>query len=306
MNTQIYEEASDWLVRNREGDLDAQEKTRFDAWLRESPQHVRAYLEISTVWEDVASLDPSLNAGAEDLIARARAEDNIVPLGLGEASPRKRTTPILGKVGLFYALAASVLLTLAGIWLYSQRNTYSTDVGEQRSIVLNDGSTIELNSRSRVRVRFSDAERDVDLIEGQALFRVAKNSLRPFIVSADGTHVRAVGTQFDVYKMDSGVTVVTVVEGRVAVSATALAAPQAISAGVTQNSAPSFLTAGEQVIVTAQSPAHAQPKAALRPSCMPERSAARPGQRPCSRARRVGLSAWRVCQLFSPARMFSR
>lgn len=225
MNTQIYEEASDWIVKNREGDLDAQEKKRFDAWLRESPQHLRAYLEMSGVWEDVAAIDPSLNASADELIARARAEENIVPLASAppfrqrepsETSRRKRAIPALGKVGLYYALAASVLLTLAGTWLYGQRNTYSTGVGEQRSIVLEDGSTVELNSRSRIMVRFSDAERGVDLIEGQALFRVAKNPIRPFIVSADGTHVRAVGTQFDVYRKSSS-TVVTVVEGKVAV-----------------------------------------------------------------------------------------
>ena len=225
MNTQIYEEASDWIVKNREGDLDAQEKKRFDTWLRESPQNLRAYLEMSAVWENVASIDPSLNASANELIARARAEGNIVPLESppilrtrrsNETSRRKRTTPAFGKAGLYYALAASVLVTVAGIWLYVQRNTYSTGVGEQRSIVLNDGSTVELNSRSRVRVRFSDAERDVDLIEGQALFRVAKNPIRPFIVSAERTHVRAVGTQFDVYRKTSS-TVITVVEGRVAV-----------------------------------------------------------------------------------------
>jgi transmembrane sensor len=224
MNTQIYEEASDWIVKNREGHLDAQEKKRFDAWLRESPQNLRAYLEMSAVWEDVASIDPGLNAGADELIARARAEGNIVPLesparqtrGLPEKGPRKGKIPAFGRVGLYYGLAASVLLTLACIWLYGQRNTYSTGVGEQRSIVLNDGSTVELNSRSRVRVRFSDAERDIDLIEGQALFHVAKNPQRPFIVSADGTHIRAVGTQFDVYRKSSG-TVVTVVEGKVAV-----------------------------------------------------------------------------------------
>jgi transmembrane sensor len=228
MNTQIYEEASDWIVKNREGDLDAREKKQFDTWLRESPQHLRAYLEMSAVWEDVASIDPGLNAGADELIARARAEGNIVPLespspfqarGLGEKSRRRGTKPprpTLGRLGLYYGLAATVLLSLAGTWLYGQRNTYSTGVGEQRSIVLTDGSTVELNSRSRVRVRFSDVERDVELIEGQALFRVAKNPLRPFIVSADGTHVRAVGTQFDVYRKTSG-TVVTVVEGEVAV-----------------------------------------------------------------------------------------
>ncbi len=230
MNTQIYEEASEWIVKNREGDLHAQEQKRFDAWLRESPQHLRAYLEMSAVWECVASIDPSLNASADELIARARIEENIISLQSGSPQRNEFTTPEIStqsnlnrirvrstkNIGLYYALAASVLLTLAGTWLYGQRSTYSTGVGEQRSIVLNDGSTIELNSRSHVRVHFSDAERGVDLIEGQALFRVAKNPVRPFIVSANGTHVRAVGTQFDVYRKTSG-TVVTVVEGKVAV-----------------------------------------------------------------------------------------
>jgi transmembrane sensor len=225
MNTQIYEEASDWIVKNREGDLDAQDKKRFDAWLRKSPQNLGAYLEMSAVWEDVASIDPGLNASADELIASARAEENIVPLESPSVlrtrepphtSRRKGKIPALGRVGLYSGLAASVLLGLAGILLYGQRNTYSTGVGEQRSIVLNDGSTVELNSRSRVRVRFSEAERDIDLIEGQALFHVAKNPQRSFVVSADGTQIRAVGTQFDVYRKSSG-TVVTVVEGKVAV-----------------------------------------------------------------------------------------
>jgi transmembrane sensor len=225
VNTQIYEEASDWIVKNREGYLDAQEKTQFDAWLRESPQNLRAYLEMSAVWEDVAALDPGLNASAAELIARARAEENIVPLespsALGTRGPpetmrRNGKIPALGRVGLYYGLAASVLLAFACIWLYGQWNTYSTGIGEQRSIVLKDGSTVELNSRSRVRARFSDAERDIDLVEGQALFHVAKNPQRPFVVSADGTHIRAVGTQFDVYEKSSG-TIVTVVEGKVAV-----------------------------------------------------------------------------------------
>ncbi len=74
------------------------------------------------------------------------------------------------------AIAATVLLTLAGATLYlkSPRNVYGTGTGEQRSILLTDGSTIDLNARSRVRVRFDDLGRHVDLVEGQALFRVAK------------------------------------------------------------------------------------------------------------------------------------
>src|SRR6202042_1786963 len=93
---------------------------------------------------------------------------------------------------------------------------YATSLGEQRSIQFEDGSTVELNSRSKVRVKYSKQERDVELIEGQALFHVAHDVSRPFIVAVGPTRVRAVGTQFDVYKRSNG-TVVTVVEGRVAV-----------------------------------------------------------------------------------------
>jgi transmembrane sensor len=93
---------------------------------------------------------------------------------------------------------------------------YATALGEQRSIQFEDGSTVELNSRSKIRVKYSKTERDVELIEGQALFHVAHDVTRPFIVAVGATRVRAVGTQFDVYKKSNG-TVVTVVEGRVAV-----------------------------------------------------------------------------------------
>jgi transmembrane sensor len=106
---------------------------------------------------------------------------------------------------------------------------------------------VELNSRSRIRVRYTDDERRIDLIEGQALFQVAKNKHRPFIVDVDNTQVRAVGTQFDVYRKPSG-TVVTVVEGRVAVlSATPdVIAPAAKALDVTGEPA-IFLAAGEQL-----------------------------------------------------------
>ncbi|MEJ1966665.1 MAG: FecR domain-containing protein [Gammaproteobacteria bacterium] len=103
-------------------------------------------------------------------------------------------------------------------WYELYRATeYSTEVGEQRSVRLSDGSTVQLNSRSKLRVRFDPSQRVVELIEGQALFHVAKNAARPFIVRSAQTSVRAVGTRFDVYKKQAG-PVVTVIEGRVAVS----------------------------------------------------------------------------------------
>lgn len=221
MNTQIYEEASDWVVRHRTDGMDAQARRRFDDWLRQSPQHVSAYLEISSIWEGVPQIDGSLNLSADQLIARSRASGNVVPLrasGELDAFLAPPTAPAASRARFFYSLAATLLVVLgmAG-WFYQQRGVYSTGVGEQRSVTLMDGSVIELNARSRVKVRYDDRERAVELLQGQALFRVARNPAKPFIVASGGTYVRAVGTQFDVYKKSIG-TVVTVVEGRVAVT----------------------------------------------------------------------------------------
>jgi transmembrane sensor len=101
-------------------------------------------------------------------------------------------------------------------WLYSGV-TYATGIGEQRTIRLSDSTFIDLNARSMIKVRFSRNIRTVELIEGQALFHVAQDIHRPFEVHTDGTAVRAVGTEFDIYRKQSG-TVVTVLEGSVAVT----------------------------------------------------------------------------------------
>jgi transmembrane sensor len=241
-NLPIYEQAADWLIKLREGDVDAGTRERLDAWFRASPEHIRAYLELCAIWEDGA--DPHLDRthGTEELIARARSANNVIPLNvpsealpgntnetsalpqtpvgqpLGEASHGQRVRARrFSRPALTVAALVACVVSAISIYLHSQRNlALATDTGEQRFVKLLDGSTLELNSRSRVRIRFSDRDRDVDLIEGQALFHVAKDPSRPFVVHSGSTLVRAVGTQFDVYRKESGTTV-TVVEGRVAV-----------------------------------------------------------------------------------------
>jgi transmembrane sensor len=286
LNTQIYEQASDWLVELRVGDIDAAARRRFDAWLRTSPEHIRAYLELSAIWEDGG--DPNLDRdnSIESLIAQARAATNVIPLdsrsdshaasvSLPDVSAGKKRVSRPWPI----ATAATVLLCLGGAlsaWLYARANpTYATRIGEQKLVQLADGSTMELNSRSRVLVHFSKFERDVDLLEGQALFRVAKDHARPFIVHSDSTLVRAVGTQFDVYRKVSGTTV-TVVEGRVAVlrdggtpeTSDSLsggsANPVLSSSAAIDASSPVFpgivyLSAGEQVTVTPAAKPHPTP-----------------------------------------------
>lgn len=239
LNTQIYEEACEWFIECRAGDLDDAARSELDRWLRKSPEHQSAYLEIAAIWNEGPTLDPTNTWDLDALIAQA-AEDrgNIIALEricrpvlpapraiTEEPETTLRTNALVlqpaGKAGRrvgFVAVAASILLVAAllGVYLFMPSGVYASALGEQRSLVLNDGSTIQLNSLSKIRVRFSEHERAVDLVQGQALFHVAKDSARPFVVYSDQTRVRAVGTQFDVYRRVKD-TVVTVVEGRVAV-----------------------------------------------------------------------------------------
>jgi transmembrane sensor len=248
-NEQICDEATEWLVRFCEHEVDGSTCTQFDTWLRASPEHVRAYLEISAFWEAADAM--SSNIEIDELVRRALAASNIIPLeqtvGRVDSHPKK---------GLFrrrrLAVAASLLLAgltvaFAAWWQMARYPTYATRIGEQRTATLTDGSTVVLNANTRIKVRFTDATRVVDLVEGQALFHVAKNPSRPFIVFSGETRVRAVGTQFDVYQKTGG-TVVTVVEGRVAVFAAPAESDSASASSAQVGTV--LLYAGEQVTVT--------------------------------------------------------
>jgi transmembrane sensor len=248
MNDKIYTEASEWLLEFRAGRPDRSRRERFERWLCTSPEHVRAYLEQSALWETIRSEPAAEPAELEALIERARHPfpgNNVVLLGVSadavpavsrpaERQPRwfRRAWPAVAAT----ALLAVTALTL--LHLQSPRNVYSTARGEQRSILLSDGSTIDLNARSSVRVRFDSRGRHVDLIQGQALFHVAKDARRPFIVAVNGTRVRAVGTQFDINQRRHAL-VVTVVEGTVAVSGSLPLG----SAGSSSPSQPQFVPA---------------------------------------------------------------
>jgi transmembrane sensor len=226
LNTQIYEEASAWFIDNRAGDLDEAARHAFDSWLRKSPEHLSAYLELAAIWNEGPLLDPQGKFDRDTLIAQAAMDrDNVVELtnfrsaesSLAQAPAPSRQRRV--RRWRWAAIAASMALIAMSAILYLQTfraPTYAAAIGEQRSLTLADGSTVELNSRSKIVVRYSMQERRVELLQGQALFRVTKDAARPFIVKTGATLVRAVGTEFDVYQKRED-TVVTVVEGRVAI-----------------------------------------------------------------------------------------
>ena len=244
----VVAEASEWFIDFRAGDVDGEARLRFIEWLRRSPEHIQAYLEVSGVWSELPSSDPEGRFDIASLIARARNEPDVIPLSpvypLLPPPPPTAEPRALRKLSRHPVLAAAALALLASItalflWINSDTaRSYSTGIGEQRTIQLLDGSTVELNARSRVTVRLTDRRRDVALIEGQALFSVAKDKQRPFVVRAGDAQVRAVGTEFDVYKKRAE-TVVTVVEGRV----------ETYSGADGSDAAAIMLSAGEQLTV---------------------------------------------------------
>ncbi|HEY8510113.1 MAG TPA: FecR domain-containing protein [Steroidobacteraceae bacterium] len=242
LNAQILEEAAEWLVELNTGEPSPAALQEFDAWLRRSPEHVRAYLECLPIWEEGAR-ERSGDPDPATLIALGKNADNVVPLAA--ASVQSTETPSHTRPRRRFLIAAAFALiafATGGVaWLHlSRAPTYVTEVGEQRSVTLADGSMIELNARSEVRVRYSERERAIDLVAGQAIFKVAKDPSRPFIVNSEGAQVRAIGTQFDVNRRKSG-TVITVLEGRVAV------VDEATDGGVLE---PIVLAAGDQLTVS--------------------------------------------------------
>jgi transmembrane sensor len=234
MNRQILEEASAWFIEFRADSHSPTSHAEFVQWLTRSPEHIRAYLEISGTYTQL----PKPGAIPEDAVsgllnrARARTQDAVTPLpelrcprppatGRPGAEPTARAVEIPRRTPWrVWTLAATILVAIGGSWAWftPQRGLYTTDTAEQRTVTLEDGSRIELNARSRLRVTYSKSSRTVELYDGQALFQVAKDAARPFLVKSGEATVRAVGTQFDVHRKDDNTTV-TVLEGRVAVYA---------------------------------------------------------------------------------------
>src|SRR5712671_2965146 len=81
LNRQILDEASAWFVDFRAGDVDSTARERFDHWLRQSPEHIRAYMEIANTYVVLPALDPTRKVDVQELIAYARSEGNVVPFG---------------------------------------------------------------------------------------------------------------------------------------------------------------------------------------------------------------------------------
>jgi transmembrane sensor len=137
------------------------------------------------------------------------------------------------------ALAAGIAILGIALGYFGdfRQRTIDTAAAERRTVTLVDGSVVRVSPETSLRVRFTSNERHVTLSRGDALFRVAKDPAKPFIVESNRTRVRAIGTEFGVeHRYDS--VIVTVEEGRVAVAQAA-----------TQSAVEVSLEADQQIIV---------------------------------------------------------
>jgi len=246
----IAGQAADWFVANDDG-LSESEQAGLVSWLRDSPKHVQAFLEVTQITHDLAAVDAQ-TLSIESLAAAARADDtvDVVTLAL-EAAQVSRTSRRRALMLWAAPLAAAAALLVVGasfLWWnrdgerFGLPRTYETAHGEQGAWRLPDGSMLHLNTESSATVRYSGSERVVELNRGQALFDVSHGDRRRFRVSVGGAEVIAIGTEFDVYRRDT-LTLITVVQGDVRVYAWDSTAAR--SAALPGSSIP--LSAGQQI-----------------------------------------------------------
>jgi transmembrane sensor len=202
-NEQVWGEAFDWLVQIESAPDDGATKAAFQAWLECRPSHAMAYVQVRKVWDAAPALPPAFPD-------RWEPRRRVAPTS---ARPRS----VVRRRWLIGAAAASLAVALAaGNWsdLWAD---YGTGTGEAKIVTLADGSQLQLDTNSAVRVSFDERGRSVELLRGRAFFEVAPDTNRPFAVTAGGARAVALGTRFEMRRDESRVSV-QVEEGRVAVS----------------------------------------------------------------------------------------
>ena len=195
--------AAGWLTRiTADEALTPAELEAFDRWFFASPENQE---ELARQFE----LHRLLYAAAPQLNAVWRP-----------AAAHRKRQPSWSRV----ALAASILVAIGlTVWFarhpHESAASYSTQTGQTRTVRLADGSTVELNTRTRLEWTGQGTDRSVVLHEGEALFKVQPDPSHPFRVWVGETEIRVLGTAFDVYKKKRGEVAVTVLSGAVEVRA---------------------------------------------------------------------------------------
>ena len=230
----IAQQAADWFVVNR-GEPSAREREDFAAWLKASPVHVEEYLGLAALARDLreACAEPEIPVDALVAAARAAEDARIQPLWPRiRGATRDALLPRWPAAAVTVAALAVLSVGLPAWWNVRPAPRvlvpdtvatlhFETRHGEQQTRRLPDNSILHLNTDSTVTISYSRSERIVMLTSGEADFEVIHESKRPFRVFAGSAEAVDIGTQFDV-RLEHDATVVTVLEGRVAVGPTSM------------------------------------------------------------------------------------
>lgn len=194
-------EAAAWVAHLHGTRRTADSDRGLQLWLKEDASRERIWEAAAEVWEEVGELRGAVLANAIPSSTTERQERVVRPM---------RTIKIV-------ALAASIVVAVVGAFLWMKLAGVSTGVGEQRTLALEDGTRVILNTATRVVVDYDEQVRKVELKSGEARFDVARSRERPFIAIAGTYRIEAIGTSFVVRYVPER-TSITLVEGRVAVT----------------------------------------------------------------------------------------
>jgi transmembrane sensor len=246
----IVHRSAEWLEILRTGRTDQHEE--FIRWISESPRHMEEFLMLLAL--SCEAREALSQSSIDRDVLLARLSPAVTRFRRGVDTPGELRDAPSQRRGLWAtAIAASVTaIALFALWIsevLSPWQRFETDTGEHGQFALADGSVVELNARSSILVKIDNTSRDIRLIHGEGLFRVAHDTQRPFRVLTRDATVQAVGTQFDVATLHDA-TKVAVIEGKVRVSAAGGKAADRTGKSLPLRTAP--LAAGEAAHVTVQ------------------------------------------------------
>lgn len=205
-STDVRIAAQQWFARLLAPDCSEFERAAFAHWRAVDPAHDAAYRQVEDIWARSA---------------RVR-EDPAIASAVAEALRPARTAPRHpGRKWLSMAAAAAVILLMVASWRFWPRETpairYATAVGQQRTVALEDGSQVVLDTNTELLVRFDRRERDLTLKHGRVDFTVRHDAERPFVVRTPEGSVTDIGTRFQV-RVHGGESTVTLLQGEVKVA----------------------------------------------------------------------------------------
>lgn len=184
------EEAASWFARLQGEAATGDDWLAFERWLQASPAHAHAYERLEALWIDLDYAPVARDLGGRPLLAARRRLAGGAP-----GKPGRRAWLAAG------AAVAAGLVVVAGIGLWTAPSaaprTYQTAAGQTRQVVLADGTRIRLNAASKITVSLDRDARRVRMGDAEAVFDVAHDAARPFLIAVGDRQVRVVGTEFN-------------------------------------------------------------------------------------------------------------